>query len=226
MVSGAGGAPGTAIFRTRWQPERVEERIDALFEQVGHYTDQIDWMVFPGDQPDDLGKRLEVRGMPGGPAGNWLWIDLARLGAPPPVSDDFRVEQVRDDQHMAEWVRASEAGFGGEYPHFYDAYARHGYGDDAFSLHYIGYLGNTPVTSGTLLDAGGTATIYDISTPPALRGQGFGGAITHFLMREIRSRGYADTWIWASNMAKPLYQKLGYADADFGIREHTWRKAT
>jgi hypothetical protein len=25
-------------------------------------------------------------------------------------------------------------------------------------------------------------------------------------------------------MAKPLYQKLGFLEVDFGIREHTWRK--
>src|SRR5262249_5229345 len=109
---------------------------------------------------------------------------------------------------------------------FYDAYARHGYGTEAFSLHYIGYLGDTPATSGTLLDAGRTATIYDISTPPAFRRQGLGSAITYALMREIRNRGYAQTWIWSSNMAKSVYQKLGYVDADFGMREHRWRKAT
>jgi GNAT superfamily N-acetyltransferase len=223
MVSGQ-GAPGNGIYRANLSADGFEERIDALFEQIGQHIDVIDWMVFPGDQPADLGKRLEARGMPGGPAGNWLWIDLAALGDAPAVAKHFRIEQVRSDEQMAEWVRASEAGFGGSYPHFYDAYAGHGYGADAFSLHYIGYLDDIPVTSGTLLDAGGTASIFDISTPPALRGQGFGGAITHYLMREIRKRGYADTWIWASNMARPLYQKLGYADADFGIREHTWRK--
>src|SRR5262249_24074451 len=125
---------------------------------------------------------------------------------------------------MAEWVRASEAGFGGELGCFYDAYAHHGYGAEAFSLHYIGYLDDVPVTSGTLLDAGGTATIYDVSTPPAFRAQGFGGGLTHSLMGKIRQRCYADTWIWSSDLAQSLYRKLGYVDADFGLREHKWRK--
>jgi predicted GNAT family acetyltransferase len=121
-------------------------------------------------------------------------------------------------------VRISEVGFEEELASFYDAYARHGYGPDAFSLHYIGYLDDTPVTSATLLDAGGCAAIYDLSTPPDFRRQGFGGAITHALMQEIHSRGYAETWIWSSNMAKSLYQALGFVDADFGLREHVWRK--
>ncbi len=217
-------APGDTVLKARWPDEGVEERIDEMFEQIGQHIDEIDWMVFPGDQPADLNQRLEARGMPGGKGGNWLWTDLASLGSGPAVPQNFHIEQVRDDQGMAEWVRVSEAGFGQELGCFYDAYARHGYGPNAFSLHYTGYLGDTPVTSGTLLNAGGTAAIYDISTPPAYRHLGLGGAITHRLMREIRDLGYADTWIWSSNMAKHLYQTLGYVDADFGLREHKWHK--
>lgn len=217
-------APGNVILRANWQPDETDAKIDALFTQIGQHLDNIGWFVFPHDQPTDLGTRLEARGMVGGRGGNWLWIDLARLGDQPAVSSKFRIEQVHDDAQMATWTHLSELGFGGELSIFYDAYARHGYGSDAYSLHYIGYLDDTPVTTGTLLDAGGTATIYDLSTPPNFRGQGFGGALTYALMREIRDRGYADTWIWASNMAKSLYESLGYVDADFGLREYAWHK--
>lgn len=217
-------APGDVILRANWPANEAEERIDALFEQVGSYIDEIGWMVFPHDEPSDLGKRLEKRGMQGGPGGNWLWADLKSLSSAPSVPKNFRIEQVRDDQMMAEWLRVSEAGFGVEIPWFYDAYARHGYGSNAFSLHYTAYMDDVPVTSGTLLDAGGGASIYDVSTPPAFRNQGFGGAITHALMRETHKRGYPDTWIWSSNMAKSVYQKLGFIDADFGVREYNWKK--
>jgi ribosomal protein S18 acetylase RimI-like enzyme len=215
-------APGNAILRTRFEASHAEERIDALLEQIGKYIDHIDWFVFPDDQPSDLGKRLEARGMSGEKGGNWLWTDLTSPGAVPVEPDYFRIEKVRDDSMLEEWVRVSEAGLGTELEIFYDAYARHGYGEHAFSLHYVGYLRDTPVTAGTLLDAGGCASIYDISTPPTFRNQGFGGAITHYLMHEIRNRGYTDTWIWSSNMAKRVYQKLGYVDVDFGLREHSW----
>lgn len=217
-------APGDYVFRARWPAQGVEARIDALFAEIGQHAERVDWMVFPDDCPADLGRRLEARGMPGGPGGNWLWADLTALEDPPAAPDGFHVEWVRDDRGMAEWTRVSEAGFGVELGDFYAAYARHGYGPQAFSLHYTGYLGDTPVTSGTLLDAGGTASLYDISTPPEYRGQGLGGALTHDMMREIRSRGYGDTWIWSSNMAKRLYQSLGYVEATFGLHEHTWQK--
>lgn len=217
-------APGNTILRSRLEAGRVEERIDAMLEQIGQYTDHIDWLVFPDDQSADLGKRLEARGMLGGPGGTWLWTSLPPRDPAPTVPSQFRIEQVRDDQMLSQWVRVSEAGFGSDLSLFYDAYARHGYGPDAFSLHYIGYLDEEPVTSGTLLDAGGCATIYDLSTPPAFRHQGFGGAMTHALLQQIRHRGYADTWIWSSPMAKSVYRKLGYVEVDVGLREHSWHR--
>lgn len=217
-------APGNMILRTHFAASGVEEQIDATLEHIGQYSDQIDWLIFPGDQPADLGKRLEARGMPGGSGGNWLWTDLTRPQAHPAMPDHFRVEQVRTDQMLSEWIRVSEAGFGSRLALFSQAYARHGYGPDAFSWHYIGYADDTPVTSGTLLNAGGCAAIYDVSTPPAFRHQGFGGAITHALMEQIQNLGYADTWIWSSQRAKSVYQKLGYIEIDFGLREHSWHR--
>jgi GNAT superfamily N-acetyltransferase len=218
-------APGNTILRTDWSADEAERRIDATFEQIGQHIDEISWWVFPGDQPADMNERLEARGIPSGRGGNWLWADLTQFVPEPKVSDEFHIKQVLDDQMMSDWVKISEEGFGNnDLGCFYDAYARHGYGADAFSLHYIGYLGDTPVTSGTLLDAGGSATLYDISTPPAFRQQGFGGALTHFMMKEICNRGYKDTWIWSSDMAKSTYRRLGYVEADFGLREHQWHK--
>ncbi len=217
-------APGNSILRSGYRGGDFDAWLDQLFDEVGQHVDEISWLVFPHDQPGDLNQRLAARGMPGGPAGNWLWADLTTLGFSPSVSEHFHIRQVRDDAMMAEWLQASEAGFEMELGWFYDAYARHGYRQDAFSLHYTGYLDNIPVTSGTLLDAGGGAAIYDVSTLPAYRGQGFGGAITHAMMRKIRQKGYADTFIWSSGMAVSVYEQLGFVAADFGIREHVWRR--
>ncbi len=218
-------APGDIVLRANWSQDNVEAKIDATFKEIGQHVDEIGWFVFPGDQPVDLNQRLEARGMPSDRGGNWLWADLTELSDAPVMPSNFHIEQVHDDRMMAEWVRISEAGFeNNDLGCFYDAYARHGYDEDAFSLHYTGYLDDVPVTSGTLLDAGGGATTYDLSTPPEFRGQGFGGAMTYELMRLTRERGYKDTWIWSSDMAKSLYQKLGYVEADFGLREHKWHK--
>jgi GNAT superfamily N-acetyltransferase len=218
------GAPGDNILKARWNSENIDQKIDRLFEKVGQHVQEIEWMVFPSDRPRDLSDRLSARGLPASRAGNWLWINLESTALSSETIPGFHIEKVVDDRGMAEWVRTSEAGFGGDLACFNDAYARHGYGPTAFSIHTIGYLGDQPVTSGTLLDAGGTAAVYDLSTLPEYRRQGFGGAMTGYFLRETKLRGYSQAWIWSSNIGKSVYQKLGFIEADFGIRAHLWKK--
>src|SRR5262245_28890252 len=73
-------APGNSIYCARWPSdetsEQIEARIDDLYQQIGQHLDEIDWLMFPGDTPTDLGQRLLARGMPSGMGGNWLWADL------------------------------------------------------------------------------------------------------------------------------------------------------
>ena len=216
--------PGNHILRTHISGDSIDRRIDEIIDQFSQYTDQIDWLVFPGCQPADLGKRLEARGMRGGLGGTWMLADLTSLPSTPAVPDSFHIHHVRDDKMLETWQQVSAEGFGGDTQIYYDAYARHGYGQDAFSLHYIGHLDDRPVTSSTLLVAGGIASIYDVSTPPPFRRQGFGSAITFATMQEARERGYRYAWIWSSPMGKSVYSKLGFVAVDFGIREYRWRK--
>lgn len=214
-------APGNGILRASLTGD-IDAKIERLFADIGQHVDSIGWFVFPHDTPSDLSMRLARRKMYPHSGGYWLWADLMPLGDAPALPDNFRVLRVTDDSMMAEWTRLTEAGFGGSFPHFYEAYARHGYGSDAFSLHYIGMVGDQPVTSCTLLDAGGTASVFDLSTPPDYRGRGYASALMHTMLREIRARGYTETSIWSSHMAQSMYRSVGFVDADFGIRQHDW----
>ena len=217
--------PGNHVLRTCISSDAIERRIDEIFRQFSQYTDQIDWLVFPACRPADLGKRLEARGMQAGLGGTWMLADLAVAPTnAPAVPPGFHIQHVNDTTMLEAWKQISAEGFGGDTQIYYDAYAHHGFGPDAISLHYIGYLGDQPVTSSTLLLAGGIASVYDVSTPPAFRRQGFGAAITFAMLQEARQRGYDYAWIWSSPMGKSVYSKLGFVAADFGVREYRWRK--
>lgn len=232
------GAPGTQVFGAQFASDTVDSQIDAVITGMGQHTSEIDWMLFPGDQPASLGERLAARGLAGGPGGewtlvgdvpgmggNWMVADLTQLPPAPAVSERFHIARVNDETMLEAWRQISCEGFGGgPYENFYLAYARHGFAKDALAHHYIGYLDEQPVTSGTLLIAGGSASIYNVSTPEQLRGQGFGGAITYAMLEEMRRRGYDWSWIWASELGKSVYAKLGFVPADFGIREYQWRR--
>ncbi len=161
--------------------------------------------------------------MPGGAGGTWMLADLASLPRQFAL-EHFQIAYVRDTGMLATWQYVSAAGFGIDTQIYYDAYARHGFGDEAIALHAIGYLHDEPVTSATLLLAGGIAGIWDVSTPPAFRGHGYGGAITLALLQTARERGYQQAWVWSSEMGKAVYSKIGFVAIDFGIREYRWRK--
>jgi hypothetical protein len=173
----ARGEPGNQVLRTQISSDAAERRIDAIFDQIGQYTDHIDWLVFPGCRPADLGTRLEVRGMVGSPGGTWMLTNLPARPGPLPIPEGFRIEDVRNLAVLDAWKQISTAGFGVDVQIHAEAYARHGFGREAISLHYIGYLENESVTSATLLLAGGIAGIWDVSTPPSFRGRGLGSAL-------------------------------------------------
>jgi GNAT superfamily N-acetyltransferase len=217
----ARGEPGNYLLRARFPDGEAEERIDAILGEIGRHTGQLDWMVFPACRPADLGARLEARGMPGGLGGNWMSTKLPVQPDLPPMPEAFRIEQVRTLEELEVWRQISSAGFGIDVQIHAEAYARHGFGPDAISLHYTGFLGDQPVTSATLLLAGGIAGIWDVSTPPELRGKGYGGAITLHLMHEAAARGYHQAWVWSSKMGRPVYERVGFVLADFGVREHS-----
>ncbi|MCB0189642.1 MAG: hypothetical protein KDE31_35470, partial [Caldilineaceae bacterium] len=212
---------GDIILSTQLADSDLDQQIDKTLHRIGQHTDAVDWMVFPACRPVDLGERLRKRGEVGGPAGewmlhgqiggpggNWMWLDLTTLGAPPATPDGFHVKQVINQAMFDEWTVINATGFGADdYSAFHAAYSRHGFGPDAQAIHFIGYVGTAAVTSATLLVAGGSASVYNVSTPTALRRQGLGGAITHAALQVARARGYRDTWIWASDLGKSVYAK-------------------
>lgn len=218
--------PGNTVLRTRLNSGHIEAQLERIMSQIGQDTDHIEWQILPGCQPADLAERLAARGLTGYAGMEYELVDLTTLPTRPATQANFRIEQVTNDQELTTWLHASAAGFETGIPGtqiYYDAYARHGFGSDAISLHYVGYLDDEPVTSSTLLLANGIAGIYDVSTPPPFRRQGFGGTITWDAMRVARDRGYRYAWLTSSAMAAGVYHKLGFS-AYIRIPEYLWER--
>lgn len=216
------GEPGNHILRTQFSNTNVGHRITETLEQISQYTNHMDWIVFPACTPAELGIHLEARGMPSGPGGIWMLMDLRSLTQHYAMPRHFRVEQVQDIMLLDIWRDISTIGFGSDVNMHYEAYALHGFTQQAFSLHYIGYLHDQPVTSATLLLAGGIAGIWDVSTSPTMRGHGYGSAITQAMLQIAYQRGYTYAWVWSSQMGQKVYHQLGFVVRDFGIREYSW----
>jgi len=111
--------PGNHVLRARISGDSIDRRIDEIISQIGQYTDHIDWLVFPGCRPADLGKGLEARGMRGGPGGTWMLADLTSLPSTPSAPDNFHIEYVSDNKMLEEWKQVSAEGFGGDVQIYY-----------------------------------------------------------------------------------------------------------
>ncbi len=62
------GVPGNQVLRTRLSDAishaALDQRIDELMRQISQFTDAMDWFVFPGCQPANLGERVARAGWP------------------------------------------------------------------------------------------------------------------------------------------------------------------
>ena len=170
------------------------------------------WHVGPSTRPLDLGAALKRAGLDGGGDTPGMAMDLRDLprGTLPP---DLQVARVRDRAEFREWAGATQAGFG--LPAFAaDAIPRL-LGDtlDGDGLrHYLGRAAGAPVATASCFYAAGVAGIYIVSTRPAYRGRGFGAALTLAAMQDARDAGYQVAILQASELGRPVYERLGFRE--------------
>jgi len=123
--------------------------------------------------------------------------------------DGHEILRVTDAAGLEHHVRAAAAGFemdealvraimGGVAP------AR----DDA--VVYVGYTDGLPVTSGLGLRTGRTIGVYNIATIPSARKRGYGAAMTTRIADDGVAAGCDVAVLQASEMGRPIYERLGY----------------
>ena len=72
------------------------------------------------------------------------------------------------------------------------------------------YSDGKVVSTSALIVIDGVAGVYNVATPAAYRGRGFGGATTRAAVVEGLRRGCAYTTLQASEMGYSLYAEMGY----------------
>jgi predicted acetyltransferase len=123
---------------------------------------------------------------------------------------------------MAIWRDVSAGGFQMDTAQiFYDAYVKQGFDPDGEIVHYVGYVDEQPVTSASLLCAGGIPGLYNISTPLEYRGRGYGTTITHLCLKVAQDRGYQYACVMPSSMGRKIYRKLGFV-VSLDVPEYRW----
>ena len=213
----ANGPPGNHILRTNLPAADANQRIDALLSRIGSQTGGIRWLLFPQDRPGDLRARLKRRDLITGQGDLWMFRQLRQPPTSRPPSS-LRIFPVQDRPGLRAWWTASALGFGTTQraaQRWYDAFRRQGFGRNSHVTNYIGLIDQTVVTTATLILANGIAGIYDLSTPPNYRGNGFASALVNELLVHARNQGYTHAALQTSD-AEQFYQRLGFST---GFRE-------
>jgi hypothetical protein len=75
---------------------------------------------------------------------------------------------------------------------------------------YVGYTDGVPVSSGFSVRTGRTLGVYNIATVESARRRGHGAAMTARLAADGAAAGCDVAILQASDMGKPVYERLGY----------------
>lgn len=213
--SGLHNPNANAVLRTNLAPEETDAAIDGVMREMPGRGLPMIWWSGPGRRPLDLGERLLRRGFltPGFDPG--MAVELAALSEDQPVPAGLRIERVRDDSTLADWLRAFRLGNeedpdGPTVPR--SRLGPSSYDDDDPFHFYLARLDGEPVATSQMVLGAGVAGLYCVATVPAARRRGIGAAVTLAPLRIARALGYRYGVLGATEMGYPVYQRLGFRE--------------
>ena len=163
------------------------------------------WWVTPGHEPDV--ELLRVRGVHHEPVPG-MYVELSR---PVDPRGELRLEPVTDATHTT-YLDLVMAGF--DMP----AFIREPLGslmdglDPAAFVNLLAWDGDEAVGCGTVFLHEGTAGIYNVAVPERHRGRGIGHAVTAALMNVGVAAGCTNAVLHASEIGRPVYERLGFEE--------------
>ena len=75
---------------------------------------------------------------------------------------------------------------------------------------YVGEVDGEPVTTALGIVLGDSVGVFNVATPPAHRGRGYGGAATAYVVSDGTRSGASWAWLQSSSAGLPLYEHLGF----------------
>ncbi len=239
--------PTNPMYKGVWATHLAAEETDAAIDETiawfrARNAPFFFWWTGPGTTPDDLGQRLQARGL----------IDMAEQseemaagvvstasGAPGMVADLQRMNEAVLEQTPSGFVISpvqSEADLQDFKRVLVTAYEMpermaDGWVQAALSLGieqtpwqmYLGRLHGEPVATNMLFVGGGVAGIFGVATVPAARGMGIGAAISLAPLLQARAMGVRYAALFATEMAIRVYERIGFRLTGTRLNRYLWR---
>ncbi|MFN0155371.1 MAG: GNAT family N-acetyltransferase [Gaiella sp.] len=213
-------SPLNPMFKGAWQlsasdPSTIDSSIDETLEWFAERGAPVVFWWCDAESPDDLGTRLEARGLQpfevGAPV---LEAPLDALRAVHAALAGLRIDQVETEEQLQEWKAAFLASF--EVPEFavqawVDATLQSGLGRTPWRLS-VATLAGATVGSAMLFVNGPVAALMQMGVVPGARRQGIGAALQLERVAQARELGCTTAALFASADGYSPYLRLGFRD--------------
>jgi GNAT superfamily N-acetyltransferase len=193
------------VERDSAAPRQIAAAVDVLRERAAPFVVNL-----RRDTDDRFaavveGLGLQMRGEPPMP-GMALYPIHSGISA---ATSGLDIRRVSDDAGLEDHIRTAARGFG-----MPEELLRPWIGSDLWQVPgavvYVGYADGEPVATGLGFRTGQTIGVYNIATAPSGRKRGFGTAMTERVAEDGAAAGCEVAVLQASEMGRPLYEKLGY----------------
>jgi GNAT superfamily N-acetyltransferase len=209
FISGMEYSMFNCVLRTNLDPANADKRIAETVGLLKSRKVPFVWRIRKMDKPTDLSVLLEKVGLkrseePG------MAIELAKLKAPQPPPR-FMLERVKGKDRIEAYVRLLIPAYGGPLSMVepFIKMVKHADMGNRFR-HYIGHLDGRPVATSSVLLSSGVAGLYNVATLPEARGRGIGAYMSSAPLLEALEDSYCISILQASDMGRPVYERLGF----------------
>jgi len=136
-------------------------------------------------------------------------LEPISAAAGPDKSSDHEIRQVMDEAGIEDHVKTAAAGF--DLPEsVLRSIITPAMAQRAGVAAYVGYTDDRPVTAGLGIRTGRTIGVYNICTLPAVRGRGYGAAMTARVIADGAAAGCDVATLQSSAMGYSVYERLGF----------------
>ncbi|HKY39744.1 MAG TPA: GNAT family N-acetyltransferase [Polyangiaceae bacterium] len=235
------------MFKGAWAARLAPGEVDRVIDEtIAWFAERkapyFFWWTGAGAQPDDLGARLQARGLldmaeqqtalargirqteQGAPlmALDLAHTDAALLRAVPPR---FVIEEVRSDADLEDFKSVFVETYA--IPEWagqawVDATRAIGIGQTPWRM-FVGRLEGRPVATNMLFCGGGVASVYAVAAVTDVRRQGIGGAITLSPLLDAARRGYRYAVLFSTEMGVGAYERIGFRVLPGRLNRYLWR---
>jgi ribosomal protein S18 acetylase RimI-like enzyme len=219
------GSTFNAIVRARFQPDRIDQQIDAVLAHFRSRAVPVVWHVGPSSKPAALGDALLRHGFTFAEEEPGMALDIAQMIAPVATPTELTIEPVVDEAGLRDWIdtwlfRVPPA----ERAAQFEARRTHWLEAERPMHCFLGKWNGTPVGTSMLYLGQGVAAVHHVVTRPEFRRRGIGSALTVRVLHEARARDYHVGVLTASPEGIGSYRRVGFR-AYCTIRRYEWAPA-